>query len=142
MGRRRPGLTSTDRDQISRRRIETVDGVRAASHNILDSHPELTWDIYPWLYGESHAGFKRKLVPLDDVRVLVSLQSNPVAGPMDELLAKAALFYDVSRGAIHCLTAHSRFDSRSTGFVCGRNEGVDLPLARRRRADYEGPSHV
>ena len=55
---------------------------------------------------------QRLVVAGDEVRLLVALEPDPVAGPMDERLAVALGVDDVARGRVDRLAGDARADGR------------------------------
>src|SRR4029453_10125389 len=94
----------------------------------LDPDAEAPLQVDPWLVREGHARLERRFVPLHDVRGLVDLEPDPMAGPMDESIAVARV--------------RDHRTSRPVD-VLRRDAGADRPQPRLPgRQDEIGRAHV
>src|ERR671915_2246292 len=80
---------SLDDVELRRGRVEALDAGLGADHDVLDPRAPAVGDVDPGLHAEGVARLERLWVGGDDVRLLVDLQADPVAGAMDERLAVA-----------------------------------------------------
>src|SRR6185437_9630919 len=112
-----------------------------AYHDVLDARA-VRARVDARLDGERHARLERDRVALDDVRVLVRLKADTVAGAVDEPLAVAGVGDDPARRPVDALGGDAGLDADG-----GRFLGVveDLEVLRefvRSAADRVGASAV
>src|SRR6266581_4383016 len=100
-------------------------------HFVFTPQPKLTRNVNSRLIRKGHPGFKHSLASPNQIRMLVSIQSDPVSEPVREKLvvgAEARIRDNLARGVIH--------GARQTPNACRVERGI-LRLAH----DFECPRH-
>ena len=128
----RPALTSADAQAVRRstRSWSTVfiaiGPSSAGDDDVLEPHAPLARHVDAGLDAEGVAVGERALVALDDVRVLVLLHADPVAGAMHEVLAVSGVGDDRPRRAIDVLARRADHRRRDRRLLRGVQHGVRL----------------
>ena len=66
-----------------------IGAIRAAHDDVLDPSPVATRQVDPRLHAEGHPSSQELGVAVHEIRILVALQADAVAGSMEEVLAVA-----------------------------------------------------
>src|SRR6185437_14451048 len=110
--------------------IQPPAAVGRDGHNVLDPNPEPACEIDSRFHREAHAWHERLLFTLDHVRRLVSGDSDPMTGAMNELLAVSRLRDHLPGGPVNFLATHAGPYRIDTGLLRLPNDLVDLTNLR------------
>ena len=88
-----PQRSHRDNPQLSNEASERLTSVARHRHVILDSHAPPPLHVYARLDREDHSLLKQGLVTRDDSRILVDIQPQPVAGPVEEAFSEPGSLY-------------------------------------------------
>src|SRR5690606_9763619 len=111
-------------------------------HDVLESDTELPWQVDARLDREGHTELERRVIGLDDVRLFVGFEADPVPGPVDEEVAIPALRDHVSSCCVDIGGKRTGSHGIDRGFLCGADEIEDFPLLGGRTSHDEGPGRV
>ena len=75
-------------------------------------------------------------------RVLVDVEADAVAGPVDEPVAVAGVDEHLAAGCVDVPGGDTRVDGVEPGLLCDRDEPVHLALERCRLAHHPRAGHV
>src|SRR4051794_4759078 len=118
--------------ELTRLVVEDDRAVGTADHDVLDPRTVSAGEVDPGLDAERRADRERLVVARDEVRLLVPLEADPVAGSVDELLAVPLAVDDVAGRPIDCF-GRDAGDDRSRRCDLGREEdGEEVPELLRR----------
>src|SRR3954471_17049135 len=95
-----PSTSALDDAQLERRSIEQIHALGGADGDVLESNAIAPFEVDPRLDAEGHPRLERRGVAVDEVRVLVAVEPDPMAETMQEGLAVATRFDRVSRRAV------------------------------------------
>src|SRR5262249_18697013 len=119
-------------------------GAGVGDHDdVLDPGSPATGEVHARLDAEGHTWLEEEVVAGDDVRLLVDLQTDAVAGPVHEHLAVPGLGDQVTRGRVDRLRGHTwthRVHGRLLGGLQDRVRLWDVSITRF--ADRIGASGV
>ena len=131
-----------DEVELGRGRVQALAAVIGADHDVLDARAPRVAHVDPRLDAEGVARHQRLGVGGDDVRLLVGLHADAVAGPMQERLAVAGIGDDVARDGVDLgrrdAGAH-RIARRGLRLAQDREETSEVG---RRLADERRPRRV
>src|SRR6185295_6800107 len=119
-----------------------------ADRDVLDPGAVLAGQVDAGLDAEGHAGPQPELVPGYEVRILVPLEADAVARPMEEALAVAFGLDRSARRSIDRRAGHAGPDRAGRGFLGALEDGEEVPesLVRSGRRvttrDPQGPRDV
>src|SRR4051812_41653621 len=91
-----PGRSAVDDPQLPGLVVQDDRAGRTADDDVLDPGAVASRHVDPRLDAEGHPRRERLAVARDEVWVLVTLQPDPMAGPVEELLAVALAIDDVT----------------------------------------------
>src|SRR5437868_1169419 len=98
----RLGTSSPSDDaQLLIRGSEDIAAVLGDDDGILDANAAEVFLVNSRLDRDGHAGTQLALVALADARRFVDLETEPVAGGVDEGAIQAVSLQDIARGAVH-----------------------------------------
>ena len=126
-----PGTTR----QFARCLVEHDRAILAAHDDVLDAGPVFTGVVDPRLDAECHAGREWHVVAGDEVRILVSVEADAVARPVEERLTVAGRVDHRARGGVDLLARDARSDGpRPAGLRLVQDlEQIPETLVRTRR---------
>src|SRR6266540_632238 len=107
--------------QLPRPLVEPLSCHLGTHDDVLDAGAVPAAQVDAWLDGERHSGLQDGRVAAHDVRVLVRLQPDAVAGAVHEELAVSRGADDVPRDAVDLLAGDAGANRR-TGGLLGRAE--------------------
>src|SRR6266511_4231875 len=115
--------------------VEAAAALVGAGHDVLDPRPEAAGQVDAGLDRERHARLQRLPVAGHDIGVLMLVQADAVAGPVDEVLAVARGGDHVAAGGVDRLGGDAGPDRGAAGELGGVQHRVRLLEAGRRFAD-------
>src|SRR4051794_40307221 len=105
-GRRPCG--SAEHDKIAVDGVEPLDPVVSHGDDVLDARAMTARQVDPRLDREAHPRFEERLVPGDDVGVLVLLEPDAMSRAVHEVVAVARSRDDLARGGVDALRRDPR----------------------------------
>src|SRR6185369_10581218 len=118
---------------LARELVEDVRGGCPADHDVLDPDAEAAGQVDARLDAERDAGPKRLGVAAHEIRLLVTLEADPVTRPVEELGSEPAILDDPPRGRVDRLAGGPRPDRARGADVRLPDQLVDLEVRRVRR---------
>ena len=89
-------LGAADEDEVPGRHVQRVRPAVRGDDDVLDARAVPAVEVDARLDAEGIARLERPRVARNDVRVFVALETNPVAGSMDEVLPEARVGDDLA----------------------------------------------
>src|SRR5919108_1642669 len=89
---------SADHLEVSLGVVQSLGPLLGDRHDVLDADPEPSGEVDPRLDGEAHPGPERLAVAGHEVRLLVHVQADPVAGAVHEQNPETRPFDDLACG--------------------------------------------
>src|SRR5262249_34804920 len=126
-----------DDGEVALRLVQPLGPVRRRDHDVLEPEPEAPGEVDAGLDAERVARLERRPIAGHDVRLLVGLDADAVAGAVDEPVAQAGTGDDAPRRRVHLLTGYA--DTRRPYRLLLRvdQHGVRVAHLRRRLAHDE-----
>src|SRR5712691_6438974 len=113
--------------QLVGRLVQSLGTGIGKRHDVLDPNAEATFEIDPGLDAEGHAHLERRAVAANEIRRLVSVETDPVTGAMEERLTVSGRGDGRARSGVDLLHGHPRANGLERNLVGPIDDLVDVP---------------